>query len=894
MAMNLELIGILQSYVPPVVLRRVLEVRAPSTKPSADRFSAAVLFADITNFTALSERLSALDLGGAEQLGVVLNRSFDHLITVIHEYGGEVTKFAGDALIALWPVPETVPRLGSQAQQALAEAVERAANCALTIQAQFPKEPVEELKVSVEIGISAGDVYIVHLGGVLNRWEYLLSGTPLVDMSQAINLAGPGEIVLSPLAWGNVDERLNGEFLTGGFAKLVGPNSFLPEQSAIEIDVPEDVIDNLKSYVPAAILPRIEAGMDEWLSELRRVSVMFITLPGYGASITHPFERTLPEAQAVMQALQRALYRYGGSINKLNVDDKGITLVAAFGLPPFSQQDDSARIIHSALEMQSVLNHLGRPSAIGITTGWVYCGPIGNSERREYTMVGRDVNMATRLMQIAESNLASSEFMSDIFCDESTYRDVQAQIKSGTDLALRLSFEPELLVYVKGREEPVSVYRPTLRPAIEFLQMTSGEQQSVELVGRRAEINYFATLLKRMANRPGSTDNRIIIIEGGSGLGKSKIIEEVEKLAQDLRIRKLAGAGNRLKQNSAYHAWMPVFHQIYEITAHDSMETRRAKVLEKLPYMPGERGYPALARNLAPLLNQVMSVQFKETPTTRSLSSSEKERITSDFLLRLVQIEASPQSKQRVPVSLLILEDAQWMDAASWNLTGNLLKHVPSVALILTVQPLPAALRRHIPKSGMGILRRKDAVRLRLEGLSVDEMEEMICQILNVNRLSKDLQDLLDEYAGGDPGLCKELVSHWDNSSLITRSSDSANLKIQSGEPTTYPIPDDLVKTLTGRFDQLSPTQQMILKIASLSEASFSTRHIQAAYPHPMNEATINRHLVELERVGFLNSNNDESESREYSVSNLIVQKIVRNLLPELYRSQIQSLLFNA
>lgn len=197
MAIDFELIRILQSYVPPVVVRRILKDPAPSTKPSADRFSAAVLFADITNFTALSERLSALNLGGAEELASILNRSFDHLITVIHEHGGEVTKFAGDALIVLWPVPETVPRLGSQAQQALVDAVERAANCALVIQAEFPKEPIEGLKVSVEIGVSAGDVYTIHLGGVLNRWEYLLSGNPLVEMSQAINLAGSGEIVLS-------------------------------------------------------------------------------------------------------------------------------------------------------------------------------------------------------------------------------------------------------------------------------------------------------------------------------------------------------------------------------------------------------------------------------------------------------------------------------------------------------------------------------------------------------------------------------------------------------------------------------------------------------------------------------------------------------------------------
>jgi predicted ATPase len=397
-----------------------------------------------------------------------------------------------------------------------------------------------------------------------------------------------------------------------------------------------------------------------------------------------------------------------------------------------------------------------------------------------------------------------------------------------------------------------------------------------------------------MVNRPDSDKGRLTIIEGEAGLGKSTIIREVEKLARNMSIRALAGAGKRLDKNTRYHAWMPIFRQIYGFSEHDSLETRRSKVLAKLPYMPGERGYPALARNLAPLLNELLAVQFKETPTTRSLSSSEKERITSDFLLRLVQIEASPQSKQRMPVNLLILEDVQWMDAASWNLTSSIIRNITSLSIILTVQPLPAALRRQIPKSGRGILSRKDVVTLSLAGLSVDEMEELVCQILNVNSLSPDLQILLDEYTGGHPTLCKELVSHWESSNLIVRSSNSANLKTQSGDPAAIPIPDDIVKNLTGRFDQLSPTQQMILKIASLSETSFSAGLIQTAYPHPMNDGTINRHLVDLERVGFLNSGNEESEPRKYSFSNITIEEIVRNLLPQLYRSQIQSLLFNA
>lgn len=890
MVAEIDLLPILQSYVPPVVVRRILPDPSSLKEPTADRFSAAVLFADITNFTSLSERLYESD--GAEELADILNHFFDRLITIIHDHGGETTKFAGDALIAIWPTSEEIPRLGSQARIALAKAIESAARCALAIQSGFPEEPVTGLEVSVEIGISEGDVYAIHLGGVLNRWEFLLSGGPLVQMSQAIDRAGPGKIVLSPGAWDAVSDLFEAEILDDGFAEIVIANEFREPEKHSNPDVRSSIIDSLKVYVPAAILARIEAGLADWLSELRRVSVIFIMLPGYGASITHPFRRTLPEAQSVMQALQRALYRYGGSINKLNVDDKGITLVAAFGLPPFSQQDDAARAIHAALEMQSVLNHLGRSSAIGIATGWVYCGSIGNSMRREYTMVGRDVNMATRLMQLAEGNLNSGDLISDIYCDEATFQDIQGQVKNGSDLATKLTFELESNVYVKGLEDPISTYRPGINPSIQLIQRKKTRPQIDRFVGRKQELNYMADMLGQLASSSRSHNGRLIIIEGEAGVGKSLLVNEVRDIAQELSIRTLVGSGNRLDQNSGYHAWKPVFREMYAISEHDDTETRRSKVLAKMPYMPGERGYPALSRNLSPLLNQVLPVDFKETSITRKLSSDERESITHDFILRLMQIEALPHKSESTPLRLLVLEDAQWMDMASWDLAAAVLRVIPSLTMIITLRLLPATIRRRLPKAASSIISSNDAEVVRLGGLTVEEIDELASMVLEVNRLSPDLQQLLEEYTNGHPSLCKELVGHWEENKLIVKSTNQANLR--DGSRDSFPIPGEVIKNLTGRFDQLSPTQQMILKISSTVKTAFTAELIEIAYPKTVSSEVISRHLTALERLGFLKSEGIQSGSNLYGFSNKILKDIVYDLLPESYRAQFQSLLVRA
>lgn len=154
----------------------------------------------------------------------------------------------------------------------------------------------------------------------------------------------------------------------------------------------------LRSYIPGAVLSRLVAEQATWLAELRRVTVIFVNLPV--GDLTTRFE----QAQAAMHALQTALYRYEGSVNKISLDDKGITLVAALGLPPLAHEDDAARGVQAALAMRQALADLGVHCAIGVASGRAFCGEIGSLQRREYTMIGDVVNLAARLMQAAATD----------------------------------------------------------------------------------------------------------------------------------------------------------------------------------------------------------------------------------------------------------------------------------------------------------------------------------------------------------------------------------------------------------------------------------------------------------------------------------------------------------
>lgn len=147
---------------------------------------------------------------------------------------------------------------------------------------------------------------------------------------------------------------------------------------------------------------------------------------------------------SVLQAVQTAVYRYEGSLNKFLMDDKGSTLIAVFGLPPLAHEDDSVRGILSALAICAKLHELGLTASIGVTTGPAFCGVVGARGRREYSVLGDTVNLAARLMQYAGTKQGG------VICDSPT----QFSARS------RLHFENVGKITVKGKTKPINIWQP--------------------------------------------------------------------------------------------------------------------------------------------------------------------------------------------------------------------------------------------------------------------------------------------------------------------------------------------------------------------------------------------------------------------------------------------------
>jgi class 3 adenylate cyclase len=176
-----------------------------------ERFRSAVLFADISGFTPLAERLAQRGPAGAEDLSGLLTAYFGQLTALIAAHTGEVITFAGDGLLAAWPA----------AGDDLSAPTWRAGQCAVAVQAALHNYEVGSgLRLSLRIGVAAGEVMALHIGGIGGRWQLLLAGAPLIQARAAptASLAG-ARWCLSPEARG-LARQLSGSGPARGYLRV--------------------------------------------------------------------------------------------------------------------------------------------------------------------------------------------------------------------------------------------------------------------------------------------------------------------------------------------------------------------------------------------------------------------------------------------------------------------------------------------------------------------------------------------------------------------------------------------------------------------------------------------------------------------------------------------------
>ncbi|TMW65495.1 hypothetical protein Poli38472_008137 [Pythium oligandrum] len=441
----------LSAYLPAVVRRR-LERQTTQQIPDTHQTTVVSMFADVSGFTAMTESLAARGPVGAEFLGRHLNSYFEQLLRLISSAGGDVFKFAGDAMLVFW---------SENKEDTLESLLRRCVQCALRIQSHLHQaELAPGVVLSVKMGIGIGGATIAHLGGVsdgsTSRIEYIAVGPALEQAFSSEHQAEAGDVICSPDCWKIIAKFFDGEPVRLGSAyqkvkTVEKPIRLISRRSSLTSDDPT-LHDRMKQYVSRAVWPYLDAHDEFWGSELRDVTVLFINLGFCEEDLAQMLDmQGLQRLQDAFALVQKCIYEYEGTINKFLVDDKGSTVIAAFGLPPVTHENDPIRGILSSLAICAALGKLGLKASVGITTGVALCGVVGHQgNRREYTVLGDIVNLSARLMQKAKSEKGG------VITDETT--------KLYTHDVLHFEERPEIMV--KGKNDSIKIHRPYPRMSI--------------------------------------------------------------------------------------------------------------------------------------------------------------------------------------------------------------------------------------------------------------------------------------------------------------------------------------------------------------------------------------------------------------------------------------------
>ncbi|MCY1072942.1 AAA family ATPase [Archangium lansingense] len=819
----------LAAFLPGSLVRALQEDTSRPRAGALREQQGAVLFADLTGFTAMAEALENSGPSGAERLRGILDTFFSRLIDTILAHGGDILRFAGDALVALWP---------ADPDGELPRAVRLAAQCARAAQSLIEgSEPVDGVRLRLKVGIGAGTVRLSDVGGEKGRWDFLASGEPLLEMAQAAHSAQPGEIILGPRAWPLLHEAQGKPRGNAGW-KLVA----MEPVPLSDVRPPEPVTPELApalcAYLPRVVTHRLEAGHGQWLSEFRTVTVMFINLdePGFAAG------QRPEELQRALCTLQSVLFRYGGSANQVVVDDKGVIMVAAFGLPPLSHEDDAARAAQTALDLRGPLKALGVPYRLGLATGRVFCGTTGGATRREYVMVGHTVNLAARLMQAA---------VGDVLCDATTLRQASS----------RLRFETLAPLKMRGITHPVPVFRPE-----QGTESAEAPGPSTRLVGRQEERSRLASAVRALAERGvGGT----LLLEGEAGMGKSVLVGEMIERARAAGLNTALGLGSSVEGSPVWHVWRAVLSRLLGLEGLPDEATRTTRLMERLSAWPEQEAW-------APLLNGVLPVQVPENEAVRHMTAALRAATTRELLVQL--LDDCTRERPR----LVVLDDAHWMDSASWELALAVQRRVKRLLLVLSTRPpgesAPAEYRQLRDSPG--------TAHLPLGRMSYDDVLTLVCQRLGVRNLPAQAATFIRDRAEGHPLFSEELTCALRDAGYLVIERGECRLGARSLEKLAMELPGTIQGLITSRIDRLTQQQQLTLKVASVLGRAFSFELLRDVHPVEADRPTLPQQLAELERLDLV-QREDSGSGPVYAFKHVLIQEAAYHLMAFAQRREL-------
>ncbi|RMF04723.1 MAG: hypothetical protein D6768_02565 [Chloroflexi bacterium] len=441
----------------------------------------------------------------------------------------------------------------------------------------------------------------------------------------------------------------------------------------------------------------------------------------------------------------------------------------------------------------------------------------------------------------------------EVRCNYETYRSAYEQ----------LSFEHLEPVSVKGKSEMVDVYRPTGNVRLpQQLAQAARDWAGMELVGRQPELNSLLTHLDALQkNGRGG----VVLIEGEAGIGKTRLATELIKHARSRKLEVRLGIGRSIEQNIPFRAWRDLLLFAVGNSDQTSPQDLVHNIWAKIePVDPGLLDYLFL-------LNDIYPLDLPESSLAAVLNDDARYQKLAVIILALLGAHSKAQ-----PI-VLIVEDAQWLDPASWQLAAAMARVVLDNNLPVLFVPVTRPVENtnaQLPEIVPGVNR------LRLDTLSTDDTLALVAGPLGLtgNELPEAVVELIRDRAGGNPFFAEELFYFLHQNGYITfKIMQNKRRCLITGElaRAAQSLPSTIQSTILARLDQLPPEKQLMLKVAAVigQVFAFTTLRDTLRKNIDISEPEIITDLNDLIYLGFIQPESTGA-NLTYSFKHTIIREV--------------------
>jgi class 3 adenylate cyclase len=534
-----------------------------------------------------------------------------------------------------------------------------------------------------------------------------------------------------------------------------------------------------RSYTPKHLADRILTQKAALEGERKHVTVLFADVAESTALAQSLGDPELVHAllDRAFRVILREVHGYEGTINQFTGDG----VMALFGAP-IALEDAPRRAVVAAMAIHRAIEEIDRDvqqeygrrfqMRIGIHTGLVVIGRIGDDLRMDYTAIGDTANLAARLESLAT---AGATVVSDA---------TRKQVDGLFDFVAL----PEATL--KGISEPVRAFELVGARAAtsRFDAQASGGDALTAYVGRRRELDSLRDAFDQAREGRG----RVAFVVGEAGIGKSRLLHEFRRELGDEPVMWIEGRCASYAQTTPFYGVADSMRRMFGIDDRDDEHAALEKV-DRLKSLSGD----ALDWTI-PHIRSLLSLPTGSDEIDALDAMSRRSEMCRALHARVMHLS-------ELATVVIVVEDLHWVDAATEEYLSYIADTIAATRVLIVLTHRPGY------EHSMGD--RSYHMRVPVQPLGANSVSDMVGSVLGTKDLLAPVRDLIANKAEGNPLFVEEVTTSLLEEGVLSLRNGRVTLTRSLDD---VAIPDRIQDVLMARLDRLPEEPRRAIQLASV------------------------------------------------------------------------------